>query len=209
MSNAGIGHDPAPAVDRPIQDDRVPADPIALLTAWLPHDEDPVRPTATLATVDADGMPNARTVLLSSFANGRAAFHTDATSTKARELREEPVAALALFWGDLGRQVVLRGPVVRTSAETDRLAFSRRSRYLQLLAWMNTPDTARAPRAARERAWSEFDAEHQVLSPPHNWVGYELIPDSLIFWEGSARGPGRRVRYTRQGPGWQHEILPG
>ena len=209
MSNPGIGQDPRARTQRPIQENRLPPDPLTLLRMWLPSDDDPARPAATLATVDRDGMPNARTVLLSSSGGGRPAFHTDATSVKVQELNNEPMAALVLLWSELGRQIVLRGHVVRTSAEVDLLAYARRSRYLQLLAWLNTPEAAHSTRAEREHLWAEFDERHQVLSAPETWVGYELVPTSIAFWEGSALAPGRRARYTRSTGGWRVEILPG
>ncbi len=208
MGTRGIGTEPVDA-DRPVQDDRIPPDPVAALGSWLPGDDDPIRPTATLATVDAEGVPNARTVLLSSFAGGKAAFHTDATSAKVRELTGEPSAALLLFWPDHARQVVLRGPVRRTSAEEDRRAYARRSRYLQILAWLNTPDLARAARAERERAWAAFDHREAELRPPKTWVGYAIVPDSITIWEGSATTAGRRAHYRRDHGGWLVDLLPG
>ncbi|WP_375385776.1 pyridoxamine 5'-phosphate oxidase family protein [uncultured Microbacterium sp.] len=209
MSVAGIGTSPDGSVERSIQSDRIPLDPIALLSSWLPSDDDPARPVATLATVHADGGPNARTVLLSSFTEGRAAFHVDSTSTKARELDERPLAALVLFWPELARQVVLRGVVLRVTTEEDRLAYARRSRYLQLLAWLNTPSFAGASRSERESSWSAFDAQHPLLSPPPTWAGYELVPNSIVFWEGSATAASRRAYYTRGAKRWTVEVLPG
>ena len=204
---------PSPQPERLVQDGRTPADPFALLRGWAP-DDDPDRPLATLGTVDEAGLPDARTVQLSSVGLESVTFHTDAGSRKADQLRRNPRAALVVRWDQQARQVVLRGTVSETAAEERRTAFARQSRYLQLLAWMNTWELALLSRPERERRWAAFDRSHPVLSPPSSWVGYALRPVDILFWEGSELGPSRRVRYRlsadRRSPDeWTREALPG
>ncbi|MFI6423740.1 pyridoxal 5'-phosphate synthase [Promicromonospora sp. NPDC050880] len=196
--------------DRLVQDDGpFPPDPFTLLRTWTPPDDDPARPAATLATVDDAGLPDARTVLLSTVGSDAVTFHTDSRSRKAEQLRARPRAALVVRWEKQARQVVLRGTTAETSAEEQATAFGRLPRYLQLLAWLNTAETAALGRLQRERRWAAFDAEHPVLDPPPTWVGYALRPVDVLFWEGSEHGPSRRVRYRLTPNGWAREPLPG
>ncbi|WOF23912.1 pyridoxamine 5'-phosphate oxidase family protein [Microbacterium betulae] len=203
------GNIPPADLERPVQDGALPEDPFALLMAWAPSNDDPVRPTATLATLDADGLPDARTVLLSAVTSEGASFHTDAGSRKAGQLAERPTAALVVRWEAAARQVVLRGGVERSVARDARDAYARRGRYLQVLAWMNTPDVARLPRAEREERWAAFDAAHPDLDAPETWAGFVLRPQEMLFWEGSAVAPSRRARYRRRDGGWALDLLPG
>lgn len=196
--------------DRLVQDDGpLPADPFSLLRLWAPADDAPDRPAATLATVDDAGLPDVRTVLLSTVDTDAVTFHTDARSRKVGQLRAHPHAALAVRWDEQARQVVLRGTTTATSSEEDRTAYARQPRYLQLLAWLNTPELAALARAERERRWAAFDASHPVLDPPPTWVGYALRPVDVLFWEGSEQGPSRRIRYRRTADDWTMEALPG
>ncbi|NHI17901.1 pyridoxine/pyridoxamine 5'-phosphate oxidase [Microbacterium excoecariae] len=203
------GNVPPEGLDRPVQDGRVPADPADLLAAWLPGDDDPERPLCTLATVDEEGVPDARTVLVSGRREAGITFHTEGSSRKAQQLAAHPVAALVVRWPELARQVVLRGRVERTDPADEALAFARRSRYLQLLAGINTDALAAEDRATRERVYARIDAETPDPPQPDSWTGYALVPHEVTFWEGSDAAPSRRARYTRAGDGWSASFLAG
>lgn len=195
--------------ERPVQDGSAPADPAALLLSWLPADDAPERPLATLATVDEDGVPDARTVLVSAVDGVSVAIHTDVGSRKAQQLRARPVAALVVRWPEDARQVVLRGSVRRDTAAGERAAFDRRSRYLQLLALLNTDQLANRPRVEREDAFARADLAHDEPAMPASWAGFWLLPDEIAFWEGAEGGPSRRVRYTRGDAGWTRTYVAG
>ncbi|GAA3658226.1 pyridoxine/pyridoxamine 5'-phosphate oxidase [Microbacterium marinilacus] len=203
------GNVPPESLARPVQDGSWPADPFLLLREWAPENGDPDRPLATVATVDTEGMPDARTVLLTAVLDDGVTFHTDARSRKAEQLRVRPVAAFVVRWPESARQVVLRGRVEESSAEEQRIAYERRARYLQLLAWVNTAGFARLPRAERERRWGDADADGPSGEPPAAWTGFHLRPSELMFWEGSAVTASRRVAYRRVGDRWATEALPG
>lgn len=209
LGTGDVTGDASSRSERPVLDGRVPADPFELLRDWAPADDDPDRPLATLATVDGEGLPDARTVRLASVDTGSVTFHTDSGSRKVAQLRAHPRAALVVRWDDEARQVVLRGPVSPTSASDRKIAFARQPRYLQLLAWLNTAETARLPRPERERRWAAFDEDHPVLDPPPAWIGYALRPVDLLFWEGSQAGPSRRLRYRLTSGTWTRQALPG
>ncbi|WP_052521535.1 pyridoxine/pyridoxamine 5'-phosphate oxidase [Agreia bicolorata] len=183
-----------------------------LLTEWLPDNADPARPLIVVATVDADGRPDARSVLLSEYSAEGFFFHTDSRSRKVADLESNPHAAFAIAWPAELRQLSVQGVVERASVAEERFAYARRSRYLQLLAWINSPEFALLPSAERERAWAEFDAEHPegTLTTPPTWLGFMMRPTRLTFWEGSRSTASRRTEHRLTDEGnWAKEILPG
>ncbi|MDQ4503446.1 pyridoxamine 5'-phosphate oxidase family protein [Sinomonas sp. ASV322] len=192
-------------------DDGAPADPFALLAAWLPGwDGAPLGPM-TLATIGRDGYPAARTVLLSGFDGERFFFHTDARSAKAAELATNPRAAATLVWPEAGRQLVVTGDVERLTASDAAAAYSHRTRYLQVLAWANDAEMAQHSLAERRERWRAFDAAHPpgMLAPPPHWAGYALAPVRISFWLADDAGPSHRLAYERDGGRWALAALPG
>jgi pyridoxamine 5'-phosphate oxidase len=189
----------------------LPAEVLAVLAEWLPDNDDPSRPLITLATVDTEGRPDARNVLLSEYSPGGFSFHTDSRSRKVADLAANPSAAFAIAWPAELRQLSVQGVVERASSEEERAAYARRSRYLQLLAWLNSPEFALLPLADRERAWAEFEAEHPEgsLEPPPTWLGFLLRPTRVTFWRGTPTTASRREAYTLSEGDWQRQILPG
>jgi pyridoxamine 5'-phosphate oxidase len=188
-------------------------DPVDLLTGWLPGTPgvDGYFPVVSLATVDADGGPDARAVLLSEISGGLLYFHTDSRSRKVRQLREEPRVALVIPLPDAARQVVVRGAAhaAGTTELTD--AYRRRSRYLQSLAWVNSPEVAQLTAAERTAAWSEFDAGQgdAPLDAPVTWCGFAVHPSRMTFWQGGTDTPSHRQEFTRTARGWTLTDLPG
>lgn len=194
----------------PVLGDAPVDDPAVLAASWLPPiDAEPLR--MTLSTIDADGFPRARTVLLSEYDGERFYFHTDAASRKVVELAADPRVALTVLWPDGTRQLVVQGTATPAPAEELADAFRRRSAYLKQLAWQNTPAFAQLPLAERERSWAAFRAEHPVPAQPEGWVGYGVTPHRLLFWAAHPAGEvaARRVEYERAGHGWTRRYLPG
>ncbi|WP_300677531.1 pyridoxamine 5'-phosphate oxidase family protein [Nocardioides sp.] len=198
----GVGNPGAFGTDLPEDAaDGAVTDPLGLLGAWLSAANTPVRPLGTLATIGADGYPNARHLLASLFDGERIHFHTDARSRKAAELGADPRATLAFVWADVGRQVIVTGDVVPVT-EAERLAaFEGRSRYLQILAQVNDDGLAAQPAATRRAVWSAYDGTHPTIEAPPTWVGFALTPRRIVFWRGDADGPSNRVICVRGADG--------
>lgn len=189
--------------------DAAVADPPALLGSWLASANTPAHPLGTLSTIGLDGYPNARHLLASRYDGERIHFHTDTRSRKAAELAADPRATLAFVWPDAGRQVVVTGDVAPVSAREREEAYAERSRYLQLLAWLNDDALAALPSDQRRAAWAAYDAVHPTLTPPETWAGYALTPRRIVFWRGEADGPSNRVLCTREATGWRTERRAG
>ena len=171
-----------------------------------------VEPTAmTLATAGADGAPSARMVLLKGFDERGFVFYTNYDSAKARDLAENPRAALVFYWAPLERQVRLAGTVEPVTPEESQAYFDSRLRAARLGAWASRQSSVIPDRAALEAEFAETSArfadDEAIPLPPH-WGGFRLAPESFEFWQGR---PGRlhdRLRYTRQPDGaWLIERL--
>lgn len=183
-------------------------DPILLLKRWLPSPDSPP-PLMALATCALDEYPRVRHVLLSEADDTAVHFHTDSRSSKVAELSARPRAAIALAWPAVGRQVVAHGDVRHAPDDALQQAYSRRTRYLQLLAWLNDDETAALSAEERRRRWEEFDTANEVLTPPTTWAGFAVDLREITFWRGDPNGPSQRIRFIRAEDSWTSEVLPG
>jgi pyridoxamine 5'-phosphate oxidase len=162
-------------------------EPFELFDRWFAEAKasEPNDPNAmALATVDADGLPDVRMVLLKGHDARGFVFYTNSHSAKGRELAGQPRAALLFHWKSLRRQVRVRGQVqVVSEAESDAY-FASRPRASQVGAWASDQSASLAARSVLEDRVSEFDAKFEgadVPRPPH-WRGYRIVPAEIEFW---------------------------
>lgn len=193
-----------------LSDDAFPDDPWELLAAWLPPNDDPARPLMILATA-VDGIPDARTLLLSEWDEHGFYFHTDSRSRKVSQLAAAPAVALMLHFPEQARQLTVQGVAEPAPSEELRRAFRARSPYLQQLAWQNTVEFAGLPLADRLRAWSAFRDDHaDGFGQPPTWTGYLVRPTRLTFWFGNTDTASRRTEYRCTDDGaWTVSLLAG
>jgi pyridoxamine 5'-phosphate oxidase len=188
------------------------ADPFSLFKTWFAEAEarEPADPNAmALATVDEDGMPDARTVLLKGFDAAGFVFYTNLDSRKGRQLRANPRAALLFYWKSLKRQVRLRGPVEPVAdAEADAY-FASRPRLSRIGAWASRQSEPLESRFALEKAVAAATARFTagaVPRPPH-WSGFRLAPVTMEFWREGAFRLHDRVVFRRAGDAWTRQRL--
>jgi pyridoxamine 5'-phosphate oxidase len=191
------------------------ANPIAQFQKWfgqatnaLAQNEIDVN-AATLATVDKNGKPSARIILLKGLDDCGFVFFTNYDSRKGRELMENPNASLVFYWQQLERQVCIAGPVEKVSRAESENYFKSRPRGSQLAAWASNQSDVVADRAALEAMWNEMEKKFSEEVPlPPNWGGYVLKPERIEFWQGRASRLHDRFCYTRQkNNSWKVERL--
>jgi pyridoxamine 5'-phosphate oxidase len=170
----------------------------------------PVDPTAAaLATADRTGRPSVRIVLVKGADARGFSFFTNRESRKARELAENPRAALALWWPSLGEQVRAEGTVAPLDDAACDAYFATRPRASQLGAWASRQSAPLASREALVAAARELEERFRgrdVPRPPH-WGGYLLRAQTIEFWRSEEGRLHHRELYTRDGPGWAVSLL--
>ena len=188
-------------------------DPIAALGRWVDEAVAAGAPSPNamlLASVDADGQPHARYVLLRGLAADGLRFFTNRESDKAIQLDSGGRAAATFGWHEAHRQVRVTGPVSRLSAEDDDAYFASRPRATQIGSWASDQSRPVESRELLDRRVAELTdrfAGGPVPRPEH-WGGYLLRPEAIEFWQGQPDRLHDRIRFTSDGEsGWTVERL--
>ena len=181
-------------------------EPFSLFAAWFEdaRAKEPADPNAmALATVDADGLPDVRMVLMKGFDEQGFTFYTNTTSKKGRELAANAKAALLFHWKSLNRQVRIRGSVQPVTAEEADAYFATRPRQAQIGAWASQQSSPLESRFAFEKAIALYAAKYpigDVPRPPH-WSGFRIVPSSIEFWHDRPFRLHDRIEFAREAPG--------
>ena len=163
------------------------AEPFVLFKQWLEDASasEPNDPSAVaLATVDGDGLPDVRMVLLKGFDEHGFVFYTNFESAKGREILGSMKAAMCFHWKSLRRQVRIRGPVeVVSDAEADAY-YATRPRGSRIGAWASKQSRPLESRFALEKAVAEYTARYAIgdIPRPKHWSGFRILPQTIEFW---------------------------
>ncbi|MFA4939793.1 pyridoxamine 5'-phosphate oxidase [Brevundimonas sp.] len=184
------------------------AEPIGLFVEWLadarahePNDANAM----TLSTVDADGLPDARIVLLKDVDARGFTFYSNSESAKGVELAACAAAALTFHWKSLRRQVRVRGAVQPVSAAEADAYFASRARESRIGAWASDQSRPLSDRTVLEEAVGRETArfDSQDVPRPSHWTGWRVVPRSVEFWRDRPFRLHDRLRFKRDGEAWR------
>lgn len=183
-------------------------EPIGLFVDWLadakatePNDANAM----ALSTVDADGMPDSRMVLLKDVDARGFTFYSNRESAKGEELTASPAAALLFHWKSLRRQVRVRGRIEPVSTAEADAYFASRARESRIGAWASDQSRPLDSRDALEAAVAAETArfEGQDVPRPERWTGWRVVPQAVEFWRDRPFRLHDRLRFDRDGDGWR------
>ncbi len=158
----------------------------------------------TLATVNMDGSPTARIVLLKSNDENGFVFYTNYKSRKSQDLENNSRAALVFHWREPGYQIRIEGITEKVSTETSDRYFSSRPRGSQLGAWASQQSQEIPSKATLDESLKRWETEFRdqpVPRPPH-WGGCRVIPDRIEFWSEREDRLHERMLFEKAGPDW-------
>jgi len=162
-----------------------------------------------LGTVDEDGQPSVRIVLLKAFDERGFVFYTNHEGTKGRHLLARPRAALCFYWAPIDIQVRIEGAVTKVADEEADAYFASRKRLSQIGAWASRQsEPVETPTALAERvAKYEKEFDGRDVPRPKFWSGFRVWPERIEFWKGRPNRLHERHLYTRAGTDWKIETL--
>ena len=191
-----------------LTEDTVLENPLEQFAAWFedaektPTVEEPN--AMTLSTVDTQGVPKARVVLLKEFTQEGFVFYTNYTSGKAQAIAQNNKVCISFFWPSLERQIIITGMAVKISEEKSIAYFNKRPRESQLGALVSDQSTSIDSREALEEKLLDLEKQYQtkpIVKPAH-WGGYLIQPTSYEFWQGRSSRLHDRIKYTKINNSW-------
>ena len=196
----------------PLDERDVLSDPIAQARLWLDQaaESNVYEPNAmVLSTIDPDGLPSSRTVLLRALDERGLEFFTSYTSAKGRALLAHPEVSIVFPWYLIHRQIIVRGVAAPVDPAVSEAYFASRPRGSQIAATASDQSRPIASRDELERRVEELEVKYdgRDVPRPDTWGGFRVVPESIEFWQGRSSRLHDRLKFTRAGSAWTMERL--
>ena len=191
-----------------LDESSLPADPMELFSDWLRDaiESDHPDPTAmTLSTVERNGQPTSRIVLLKKVEDGKLVFYTNYHSRKARAIRAKARVAVHFYWPQLERQVNIAGICRPIEDEDSDHYFRTRPYESNITAWASPQSEVIPDRAYLEREYEKYCRKYRItdeIPRPAYWGGYAIIPSTIEFWQGGRNRLHDRIEYSKKEERW-------
>ena len=188
-------------------------DPLELFKSWMSEAEKKeIRdPTASsLATANSAGQPNVRMVLLKGLSSEGFVFYTNLNSSKSRDLKENPKAAMCFHWKSFNRQIRILGNVTQVDDKEADFYFNNRPYESRINAWASDQSNPMNERSELLKKIEDFKNKYKNeknVPRPLYWSGWRLKPSSIEFWLHRDNRNHERLRYNKTPKGWEKEIL--
>ena len=188
-------------------------DPLELFKSWMSEAEKKENrdPTASsLATANSAGQPNVRMVLLKGLSSEGFVFYTNLNSSKSRDLKENPKAAMCFHWKSFNRQIRILGNVTQVDDKEADLYFNSRPYESRINAWASDQSNPMNERSELLKKIEDFKNKYKNeknVPRPLYWSGWRLKPSSIEFWLHRDNRNHERLRYNKTPKGWEKEIL--
>jgi len=188
-------------------------DPLELFKSWMSEAEkkETRDPTASsLATANSAGQPNVRMVLLKGLSSEGFVFYTNLNSSKSRDLKENPKAAMCFHWKSFNRQIRILGNVTQVDDKEADLYFNSRPYESKINAWASDQSNPMNERSELLKKIEDFKNKYKNeknVPRPLYWSGWRLKPSSIEFWLHRDNRNHERLRYNKTPKGWEKEIL--
>ena len=196
-----------------LREEDLATDPVDQFANWFQQTVSAQLPepnAMTLATVDADGRPCQRTVLLKHWDKSGFVFYTNKKSRKAVHMSANPEVSVHFLWLELQRQISINGTVEPVSLAQTAAYFASRPFGNQIGAWVSPQSQVISSKSLLIAKWEELKRKHAdgKVPLPSFWGGYRVVPREFEFWQGGRDRLHDRIRYSRKGDStWFHERL--